>query len=83
VILHGTSTTRNALDATQTITSPWAQFRRDGFFNPNKLSAKARRHNRGVYRQRRGAGRDAPDRDVSDRVSVRRAEAITEKKGIN
>jgi hypothetical protein len=35
------------------------------------------------YRQRRGAGRDAPDRDVSDRVSVRRAEAITEKKGIN
>jgi hypothetical protein len=27
VILHGTSTTRNALDATQTITSPWAQFR--------------------------------------------------------
>jgi hypothetical protein len=32
VILHGTSTTRNALDATQTITSRWAQFRRDGFF---------------------------------------------------
>jgi tripartite-type tricarboxylate transporter receptor subunit TctC len=31
---HGTSTTRNALDATQTITSRWAQFRRDGFFNP-------------------------------------------------
>jgi tripartite-type tricarboxylate transporter receptor subunit TctC len=45
---HGTSTTRNALDATQTITSRWAQFRRDGFFNPNKLSAKARRHYRGV-----------------------------------
>jgi hypothetical protein len=40
VILHGTSTTRNALDATQTITSRWAQFRRDGFFNPMSFQQK-------------------------------------------
>ena len=40
MILHGTSTTRNALDATQTITSRWAQFRRDGFFNPMSFQQK-------------------------------------------
>src|SRR6266508_4106730 len=45
----------------------------------NELSAKARRHNRGVYRQRRGAGREAPDRDVSGRgVGAPGREYITE-----